>query len=322
MGQETFKLKTIILLVVLASSGVPLAAQAFRRPWEKESAGYNTAVGELALHSLASGGVWNTAIGSWALLSDTSGACNAAVGSNAMHSNSTGTDNTAVGVQTLRDNTTGSRNTALGYLAGINLTTGSNNIDIANIGAADESSTIRIGSPAQTRTFIAGIREVTTANANAIPVLIDSYGQLGTTSSSRRFKKEIKPMDKASEAVLSLKPVTFQYKSDDKGTPQFGLIAEEVAEVNPDLVVRDEKGEVYTVRYDAVNAMLLNEFQKEHHKVEEQGKTIAELRSTIAQQGKAMAALATQVKEQNAKIEKVSAQITMSRTAPELAENR
>jgi hypothetical protein len=322
MGQQMFKLKTIILLVALASSGVPLAAQAFRRAAEKEYAGYNTALGELALNSLASGGVWNTAIGSWALLSDTSGACNAAVGSNAMHSNSTGTDNTAVGVQTLRDNTTGSRNTALGYLAGINLTTGSNNIDIANIGTADESSTIRIGSPAQTRTFIAGIREVTTANANAIPVLIDSYGQLGTTSSSRRFKKEIKPMDKASEAVLSLKPVTFQYKSDDKGTPQFGLIAEEVAEVNPDLVVRDEKGEVYTVRYDAVNAMLLNEFQKEHRKVEEQGKTIAELRSTIAQQGKAMAALATQVKEQNAKIEKVSVQIAMSRTAPELAENR
>jgi uncharacterized coiled-coil protein SlyX len=322
MGQQMFKLKTIILLVALASCGLPLAAQAFRRSSEKESPGYNTAAGELALHSLSSGGVWNTAIGSWALLSDTSGACNAAVGSNAMHSNSTGTDNTAVGVQTLRDNTTGSRNTALGYLAGINLTTGSNNIDIANIGTADESSTIRIGSPAQTRTFIAGIREVTTANANAIPVLIDSYGQLGTTSSSRRFKKEIKPMDKASEAVLSLKPVTFQYKSDDKGTPQFGLIAEEVAEVNPDLVVRDEKGEVYTVRYDAVNAMLLNEFQKEHRKVEEQGKTIAELRSTIAQQGKAMAALATQVKEQNAKIEKVSVQIAMSRTAPELAENR
>ena len=112
--------------------------------------------------------------------------------------------------------------------------------------------------------FIGQIRGVTTAQNNAIPVLIDSAGQLGTTSSSRRYKKEIKPMDQASEAILGLKPVTFHYKSDNTGTPQFGLIAEEVAEVNPDLVVRDEKGEIYTVRYEAVNAMLLNEFLKEH----------------------------------------------------------
>src|SRR5207302_195537 len=142
-----------------------------------------------------------------------------------------------------------------------------------NAGVAGESGTIRIGDNSivgQSRAFIAGIRGVTTGNINAIPVLIDSAGQLGTTSSSRRFKKEIKPMDQTSEAILGLNPVTFLYKSDAKNTPQFGLIAEEVAEVNPDLVVRDEKGNIYTVRYDAINAMLLNEFLKEHKKLETQ----------------------------------------------------
>ena len=139
----------------------------------------------------------------------------------------------------------------------MSLTTGSYNIDIGNPGKAGEANTIRIGrGGSQTATFIAGIRGVTTVNANAIPVLIDSAGQLGTMSSSRRFKKEIKPMDQTSEAILGLKPVTFRYKSDSEGTPQFGLIAEEVAEVNPDLVVRDENGELYTVRYEAVNAMM------------------------------------------------------------------
>jgi trimeric autotransporter adhesin len=142
-----------------------------------------------------------------------------------------------------------------------NLTTGDSNIDIGNPGVAGDSLTICIGfQGSQTATFIAGIRGLTTGNGDAIRVLIDSAGQLGTVSSSRRFKKEIKPMDKASEAILALKPVTFHYKSDNTNTPQFGLIAEEVAEVNPDLVVRNADGEIYTVRYDAVNAMLLNEF--------------------------------------------------------------
>jgi hypothetical protein len=120
---------------------------------------------------------------------------------------------------------------------------------------------------------------VSTANADAIPVLIDSAGQLGTMSSSRRFKEEIKPMDQTSEAILALKPVTFNYKSDKRDIPQFGLVAEEVAKVNPDLVVRDKNGEIYTVRYEAVNAMLLNEFLKEHRKVQEQEATIAQLKS-------------------------------------------
>ena len=184
--------------------------------------------------------------------------------------------------------------------------------------------------------FIGHIRNVTTQNGNAIPVYIDSAGQLGTASSSGRFKKEIKPMERSSEAILALKPVIFRYQTDKTGTPQFGLIAKEVAEVNPDLVVRDENGEVYTVRYDAVGAMLLNEFLKEHKKVEEQQLSIAELksrvaqqdaiiaqqqkdfRSTIAQQQKGMEALTARLNEQATQIQKVSAQLEMSRPAPKI----
>src|SRR5204863_634737 len=204
--------------------------------------------------------------------------------------------------------------------AGLNLTTGSNNIDIGNNGVAAEASTTRIGT-SQTKTFIAGIRSVTTVNANAVPVVIDSAGQLGTVSSSRRFKNEIKPMDHTSEAILALKPVRFHYKSDSTGTPQFGLIAEEVAKVNADLVVRDDDGEIYTVRYDAVNAMLLNEFLKEHRKVERQEATIAELKSMVAQQQKGMEVLTATVKEQAAQIQKVSAQLEVNRSAPQIVDN-
>src|SRR5438876_2866316 len=140
-------------------------------------------------------------------------------------------------------------------------------------------------------------------------------------ASSRRFKKEIKPMDQTSEAILGLKPVTFQYKSDSRATPQFGLIAEEVAKVNPDLVVRDDDGEIYTVRYEAVNAMLLNEFLKEHRKVERQEATIAELKSMVAQQQKGMEVLTATVKEQAAQIQKVSAQLEVNRSAPQIVDN-
>src|SRR4029079_11778549 len=143
----------------------------------------------------------------------------------------------------------------------------------------------------QTATFIAGVRGATTVNANAIPVVVDSAGQLGTVSSSRRFKDEIKPMDNSSEAILGLKPVTFHYKSDNNGTPQVGLIAEEVANVNPDFVVRDDNGEIYTVRYEAVNAMLLNEFLKEHRKVESQEDRLEKQEALIAKQRKQIEAL-------------------------------
>jgi uncharacterized coiled-coil protein SlyX len=155
---------------------------------------------------------------------------------------------------------------------------------------------------------------VRTAQNNALPELIDSAGQLGTVSSSRRYKKEIKPMEKASEAILALKPVTFHYKSDETNRPEFGLIAEDVAEVNPDLVVRDDNGEIYTVRYDAVNAMLLNEFLKAH-------KRMQDLEARDAQQQKQIEALTKQLREQAAQIQKVSAQHELSELAPQVASN-
>ena len=218
---------------------------------------------------------------------------------------------------------TGTNNTALGAGAGQALTSGNSNIAIGNAGVAGDSDTTRIGSVFQTRTFISGIRGVATGSADTLPVLIDVNGQLGTAGSSRRFKKEIRPMDKASEALLALKPVTFHYKSDACGTPQFGLIAEEVADVNPDLVVRDGNGEIYTVRYDAVNAMLLNEFLKEHNKVEEQQATITELKRDFqlvsARQQKEIQILSAQLKEQAAQIQNVSAQIEVSKPTPRMA---
>src|SRR4029077_3885684 len=174
----------------------------------------------------------NTGIGNNALGANTSGSHNTAIGSAALSSNTISDSNTAVGNAALLSNTTGSSNIALGNNAGITITAGSRNIDIGNTGVAGDTDTIRIGS-IQTGTFIAVIRGVTTGNDNAVPVLIDSTGQLGTTSSSRRFKNEIKPMDQYSEAILALKPVTFHYKNDATKTPQFGLIAEEVADVNP-----------------------------------------------------------------------------------------
>jgi len=155
--------------------------------------------------------------------------------------------------------------------------------------------------------------------------VIDSAGQLGTVSSSRLFKNEIKPIDKASEAILALKPVTFQYKSDNTGTPQFGLIAEEVANMNPDLVVRDENGEIYTVRYDAVNAMLLNEFLKEHRKVEQQEATIVGLKSMVAQQQRdfqtTIAQQQKQIEALTAGLQKVSAELELNKPVPEAVAN-
>jgi hypothetical protein len=264
----------------------------------------NTANGLGALFSNTTGN-FNTANGINALFFNTTGIENTAIGDSALFNNTTGTFNTAIGESALVLNT-GSFNIALGNSAGMLLTTGDNNIDIGSAGVQAEANTIRIGN-AQTATFIAGIRGVTTGVMDAIPVLIDSAGQLGTASSSHRFKEEIKPMDKASEAILGLKPVTFHYKGGKTNTPQFGLIAEEVAAVNPDLVVRDKDGEIYTVRYDAVNAMLLNEFLKEHRTVQEQQKEIDTLKSEL--------------KEQKALIQKVSAQLEASKPAPQVVNN-
>src|SRR5262249_33271640 len=202
----------------------------------------------------------------------------------------------------------GSQSIAIGNIAGSELTLGNFNIYIGNIGGLVETGIIRIGDKSQSATFIAGINGVNQGSPTAVFINTDT-GQLGTTppASSRQYKKEIKPMDKSSEAILALKPVTFQYKSDNKGKPQFGLIAEEVAAVNPDLIVRDEKGEIYSVRYDAVNAMLLNEFLKQHRTVQEQQKEIDALRAEL--------------KEQRMFIQMVNDKVELNRSAPQTVLN-
>src|SRR5204863_5767742 len=201
-----------------------------------------------------------------------------------------------------------------------------------NVGVADESNTIRMGNETHTNTFIAGISGVTVPGG--VGVIIDTTGHLGTTTSSAHFKEAIKPMDKASEAILALKPVTFHYKKelDPEGIPQFGLVAEDVEKVNPALVARDAQGKVFTVRYEAVNAMLLNEFLKEHRKGQEQDATISQLKSALAEQHNdfhsALAeqrnqikALTTALKEQAARIQKVSAQLIADKARSHLVVN-
>jgi hypothetical protein len=297
----------------------------------------STAVGYHALFNDIAGGQYNTAVGDQALLSNTTGSSNTAIGFQALQNNTTGIENVAiggaalqnttnqdntavgyfalnscttggnvaVGTHALENDTTGTLNTALGYFAGAGVTTANNVICIGPVGANVDNSC-----------FIGHIRGVITSLNNAIPILIDSNGQLGTNNSSRRFKKEIKPIEKASESILALKPVSFRYKVHNDSTRQFGLIAEEVAEVNPDLVIYDRDGKPYTVRYDAVNAMLLNEFLKEHkafieeqRKVQEQQATITELKSTVAQQQIGLQTVTARLEQQAAQIQEVSAQL-------------
>jgi endosialidase-like protein len=276
--------------------------------------GDNTADGFMALFRNDLG-TDNTAVGSQTLFANT-GSNNTGIGSGPLFSNGTGNDNTAVGFEALISNTTGSNNIALGSGAGSALGTGApgdDNIEIGNDGGGFDTGTIRIGTQGtQGACFIAGIAGVLEDTPIAA-VTINANGQLGTAPSdgimlsSRRFKKEIKPMDKTSEAILQFKPVTFRYKNQDKGTPQFGLIAEEVAEVNPDLVTRDENGEPYSVRYEAVNAMLLNEFLKEHQKVQ--------------RLEAALAAVNKRLKAQDAKIDKVNAKVELTKPAPQTVLN-
>jgi hypothetical protein len=272
----------------------------------------NTATGWQALFNNT--GDANMASGAFALWSNTTGDRNVANGNLALYSNTSGGFNTADGFDALESNTTGGSNIALGDFAGADLTTGDFNIDIGNVGIAAEANTIRIGTSGdQTRTFIAGISGTAVTGA---AVKVNANGQLGVAPSSERFKTEIKPMDKASEVVLALKPVTFRYKHevDPTGIPQFGLVAEQVAKVNPALVDRDGKGEIYTVRYEAVNAMLLNEFLKEHRNVQE-------LEATVAQQQKEIQALTESLKEQASQIQKVSAQLEVSKPAQQMVIN-
>ena len=274
-------------------------------------------MGELALNANTSS-FDNTAVGFIALQTNSTGSSNTAVGAAALQNNISGSDNQAFGRGALRF-ATGSDNIGIGREAGANMTTADNVISIGSPGDGSAFAT-------SDRCFIGNIRGVTVGNGDGINVIVDSDGQLGTSNSSRRFKKDIKPMDQTSEAILALKPVTFHYKNQDtkkaENTPQFGLIAEDVAEVNPDPVVRGADGEPFTVRYDAVNAMLLNEFLKEHKKVEEQQINITRLNSKlasqaaiIAQQQKGMEVLTAQLREQAAQIQKVSAQVELNRSA-------
>ncbi len=287
------------------------------------SGGENTADGNNALRNNTIAN-FNTAAGASALVTNTTGHDNTAVGTNALFSNttanfntgvgsaalggSTGDSNTAMGFGALQGDTTGSNNVALGAGAGSALTTGDNNICIGHnvTGVAGDADTIRIGNVNTTTTFVRGISGTAVTGT---PVVVNGNGQLGVAPSSKRFKDEIKPMEKASEVLLALKPVTFRYKKeiDPAGTSQFGLVAEEVEKVNRDLVVHDKKGKPYSVRYEQVNAMLLNEFLKEHN-------TVQELR-------KELAALAATVKDQGAQIEKVSARLEVSKPAAKVVLN-
>ena len=331
---------------------------------------YNVAIGEEALQAHTSGGD-NVAIGSGAMALGTSGSYNTAIGDTAM-AFANGSDNVAVGDGALNaangnenigigqqaclncagDNniaigqfagqsvTTGASNILLGHNAGLNITTGSSNIEIASSGTSKDSGVIRIGDAGtQSKTYIAGISGVTVGRGAA--VMVTSKGQLGVATSSARYKEAIEPMKDASAAILSLQPVTFHYKKelDPEGTRQFGLVAEEVAKVDSDLVANDDSGKPYTVRYEAVNAMLLNEFLKEHRKVESQAaelqvtksqvasqsKEIAELKKTLVTlqaQGQELAELRATLAQQGKALQKVSAQLeTKAPAARRVVEN-
>jgi hypothetical protein len=260
-------------------------------------AGANTATGYQALFKNTDA-CCNTATGYQALFNNTGGG-NMANGEWALRNNTTGDVNTAVGYFALSSNTTGTGNIALGSSAGQNLTTGDFNIDIDNQGVAGEANTIRIGSNQHARAFISGISGVAVTGST---VVVDANGQLGVAPSSARFKDNVKAMDKTSEAILVLKPVTFRYKKDidPSGTSQFGLVAEDVEKINPALVVHDKEGKPYSVRYDAVNGMLLNEFLKEHQKVQD---------------------LEKQVEKLTMGLQKVSAQLGASKPTPQVVNN-
>jgi uncharacterized coiled-coil protein SlyX len=276
----------------------------------KNTSSYNTATGYEALYNNGTGNR-NTATGYHALFSNGTGNDNTATGESALVNNSTGNRNTATGQGALA-NTNGNDNTALGHGAGFSIITGSGNVCIgAGVnGVAGENDTTRI-------------RNVYASVANGRAVYVNSDNKIGTLSSSRRYKDEIRPLAKASEVILSLRPVSFRYKRevDPTRSLSFGLIAEEVAQVDPDLVTPDRYGKPETVRYEAVNAMLLNEFLKEHKTVQELKSIVARQEAIIARQQKGMEILTAQLKEQAAQIEKVSAQLEMGNPAPKVVAN-
>jgi uncharacterized coiled-coil protein SlyX len=279
---------------------------------------FNTAIGDSTLFNNTEG-FGNTATGVTALRNNTTGIFNTAIGNSALAANVNGQSNTALGTGALESNTSGSGNTALGQGAGGGVTTAGGVTCIgAGIGGGNLDNT----------TWIGNVFAVTTQSGTTAPVIVSNDGQLGTVVSSERFKKDIATMNNASDAILSLRPVTFHYKTDTKGTGQFGLIAEEVAKVNPELVLLDKEGKPYTVRYDAVNAMLLNEFLKEHtafveeqRKVQEQGATIELLKSAGAKQEATIAKQQKQIEALAAGLQKVSTQIEPNKAAPQTVKN-
>jgi uncharacterized coiled-coil protein SlyX len=344
------KIPSFLITLLIACLELSQNAQAVTPSPDGGYPGRNTAEGEDALFSLTdgtfnsaigwrslrgnTGGDFNTAIGAAALLSNTNATENTATGAGALLSNaaplvSGGNGNTANGAFALFHNTSGSLNTATGDRALFNNTTGSNNIalgDSAGSAVTTASHVICIGTAGANTSnscYIANIySRVQPPVGDVANVTIDSSSRLGRGNvSSHRYKHDIHPMDKASEAIFALKPVSFRYKKeyDPTQTIAFGLIAEEVAETNPDLVGRDDKGEPESVRYEQINAMLLNEFLKEHRKVQEQETTIAELKSdaakqqaTISQLKNGIETVVARLKEQDAKIQQVSDQVEMS----------
>jgi trimeric autotransporter adhesin len=288
------------------------------------TASENTAVGAGALFSNVDGSD-NNAVGAFALFNNISGSFNNAHGRDALL-NSTGDQNNAMGDDAMFFNTTGSFNTAIGDDALDNNVDGNSNVaigDEAGTGLGPSvNNCIAIGAPGagpfavlDNTCFIGSIfGEPVSDPGTQTAVFVDQFNVVGIFNSSQRYKHDIQPMDKASETLYRLKPVTFKFNSDWKGTTQYGLIAEEVAEVDPQLVSR-KNGEIVTVHYEQINSMLLNEFLKEHKKVEEQQATIAELKVTVAQQHKGMEVLTAQLKEQAAQIQKVSAQLEVGKPA-------
>src|ERR1700720_3647173 len=337
------------------TTGIDNTALGFEALFRNTTADFNTAEGFGALFNNTSG-TQNTATGVNALISNTTGSFNTANGVNTLFRNTTGFENAATGVQALFSNTTGFHNTAAGFQALLSNTTGNHNTadgDNALVHDTTGSSNVALGFQAgfnitgsgnvcigQNIVGVAGESNVTrignigsTAQANGVLVTVGAGGKLGFQASSRRYKDDIKPMDKASEALFALKPVSFRYKQeiDPARSPDFGLIAEDVATVNPDLVARDEDGKIVTVRYQAVYAMLLNEFLKAHSKVQEQEAVIAQVKSNAAKQEATIAGQQRQIEALAAGLQKVSAQLAaaspsrgeleMSKTAPQMVNN-
>jgi trimeric autotransporter adhesin len=272
----------------------------------------NTATGTAALLSNTSGSQ-NTAIGTFALFSNTTGSINTAAGYSALRSNTTGTANVAIGLAPLGSNTTGTGNVAIGDDAGFFATTGDRNVYIGALmlGVAGEAE----------HTYIRNINTTPVSGGGTDTVTVDlTTGLLGHLTSSRRYKEDIKPMDKGSEALYRFQPVTYRFKKqiDPTQSTAFGLIAEEVAEVNPNLVAHNSQGQPETVHYEMINAMLLNEFLKEHRAFIEEQRKVEKLEATVAQQHKDFEAVVNELKGQ---IQKVNARLELSKGAPQTVLN-